>query len=55
MKKFIIGMVLESVFDMLVLSLGKIAMRSTSSIDNEMVGVIADNRDEIIADIKRRL
>lgn len=55
MKKFLINMLIDTVFDFLILALQKMAMRSGNSVDDKMVQVFADNRDEVIAEIKRQL
>ena len=55
MKKFIIGLVLETVFDLLLATLQKAAMRSSSNVDDKIVATLAEERDQIIADIKRQL
>lgn len=55
MKKFMINMVLDTVFDMLILSLRKRVKRSDSKVDDKIVRVLAKEKDAIIADIKRSL
>ena len=55
MKKFLINMLLETVFDMLIMALTKQAKKSSSTVDDQVVEIIADNRDSLIADIKKAL
>lgn len=55
MKKFLIGLVIETIFDMLILALTKQAKKSSSTVDDQVVEIIADNRDSLIADIKKAL
>ncbi len=55
MKKFLLNMVLEYAFDEIIKSLQKFAQRSSSKLDNKMVAVIRDSREEIISDVKARL
>ena len=55
MKKFLIGLVLDSIFDALIKALQKAAMRSSSDIDDKLVAVIAAEQDEIKAEILRKL
>ena len=55
MKKFLIKMVLDMVFDALVSALQKKAMQSSSKVDDKMVKVIADEKDNIKAELLRKL
>lgn len=55
MKKFLIGLVLDSVFNALIGALQKAAMRSSSDVDDKLVQVIANEQDEIKAEIMRKL
>ena len=55
MKKFLIGLVLDSVFDALIKALQKLAQRSDSKVDDKLVKVIANEQDSIKADILRKL
>ncbi len=55
MKKFLIGLLLDSIFNALIGALQKAAMRSTSKVDDKIVEVIAAEQDEIKAEIMRRL
>ena len=55
MKKFLINMVIDTAFDMIIKSLQKLAQKSTTEFDNKMVAMIRDSKDEIIGDVKRNL
>ena len=55
MKKFIIGLVLDSVFDALIKALQKLAMQSSSKVDDKLVKVIAKEQDSSKADILRKI
>ena len=55
MKKFMIKMVLDAVFDKMIEALKRQSQRSSSSIDNKMVELFEENRAEIVRDIKSRL
>ena len=55
MKKFIIKMVLDMVFDALLGALQKKAMQSKSKVDDKMVKVIAEEADEIKAELIRKI
>lgn len=55
MKKFLIGLVLDSVFNALIAALQKAAMQSTSDVDDKLVQVIAAEQDNIKAEILRKL
>ena len=55
MKKFLIGLVLDSVFNALIAALQKAAMRSSSKVDDKLVEVIAAEQDEIKAELLRKL
>ncbi len=55
MKKFLIGLVLDSVFNALLAALQKAAMRSSSDVDDKLVTVLANEQDDIKAEILRKL
>ena len=50
-----IKMVLDSVIDMMMLALKRLARKSSSKVEDELVTVLRENRGEIIRDIKSRL
>ena len=55
MKKFLIGIVLDTVMDMMISALRKLSRRTDNTLDDQMVAVIAGNRDALIKEIKRSL
>ncbi len=55
MKKFLVGLLLDSIFNALIGALQKAAMRSSSKIDDKIVEIIANEQDEIKAEILRKL
>ena len=55
MKAFLIKMVLDTVFDALIGALQKKAMQTKSKVDDKMVAIIAEEADEIKAEIIRKV
>ncbi len=55
MKKMIIGWLIDNAFDLIVIELQKLAGKTSTSVDDEMVRVIKSNRGEIIRGIKSSL
>ena len=55
MKKFIIGFVLEAVFDALITALGRLAARSSSKVDDKLVRLIKKERSDIVKEIKQSI
>lgn len=55
MKKFLLNMVLDYAFDEIIKSLEKFAQRSSTKIDNKMIKLFRDSKDEIIKDVKARI
>ena len=52
MKKFLINLVLESVFDALLRSLQKLSRRSDNKLDDDLLRIIRSHRGQIIQGIK---
>ena len=55
MKKFLIGLVLEQVIDLALSALKRLAMKSSSNVDDALVLTLAAEKDTIIAEIKAEL
>ncbi len=51
MKKFLIGLLIEAVFDALLKSLNKLAHRSNSKLDDKIVNLIKRERPQIIKEL----
>ena len=51
MKKFLIGLVIEAVFDALLKTLSKMANRSNSKVDDKIVSLIKKERPDIIKEL----
>jgi hypothetical protein len=55
LKNIMMKMVLDALFDRVILALKRQAQKSSSSIDNKVVELFVENRAEITRDIKSRL
>ena len=55
MKKFLVGLVLDSVFNALISTLERYSKRSASKVDDKLVQVLIDEGDDIKADLLNRL
>ena len=51
MKKFLIGLLIEAVFDALIKSLSKMAHKSNSKVDDKVVRLIKKERSDIIKEL----
>ena len=55
MKKWLISLLLESIFDALLRALEKLARKSSNTLDDQLVSLINENRADIIKQIKAEL
>ena len=55
MKKWLIGLLLETIFDALLNALVKLAVKSSNNLDDQLVILLNENRTDIIKQIKAEL
>ena len=55
MKRMIIRWLMDQIFDILVQALARLAAKTSSGVDDQLIGLLEDNRADIIAQIKRDL